>query len=297
MGEKFSLIFCAYLYKFTLTKASYVVQYKYLKRYSKKGSGIMTIEEWKEQSRNKGLSAEEISRLSGIPLETVREVIWGTQIPKFAVWERINEAMKRAECNMVREALNYGCPNKRDDYDINDYLAIPDGIRVELIDGVIYDMAAPSNIHQVLIVHIVSRLSNYIQDNKGKCVPFVAPSDVKLSEKDNKTVVQPDIFVVCDRDIAKKRFFESAPDLVIEILSPSTKKIDLGDKMRKYRETGVREYWIIDPIQKRVVVHDFEHTDIPKTYGFDCKVPVEIFNKECKIDFEEIYRQIEFMYE
>ncbi len=257
----------------------------------------MTIEEWKDKCSKMGFTAQEIAELSGLPTDTVRAVIWGMQIPKFAVWERLDEALKGAENNMVREALNYGCPNKRDDYNIDDYLAIPDGIRVELIDGVIYDMATPSNIHQVMIVKIVSRLNAFIEKNKGKCVPFVAPSDVKLSEEDDKTVVQPDVFVVCNRDNAKKRFFESAPDLVIEILSPSTKKRDSGIKMRKYRETGVREYWIVDPIQKHVVVHDFEHTDIPKTYEFDCKVPVEIFNKECKIDFEEIYRQIEFMYE
>ena len=255
----------------------------------------MTIEEWKEKSQNKGLSAEYIATLSGIPLKTVRAVIWGTQIPKFAVWERLDETLKRAGSNMVREALNYGCLNKREDYDINDYLAIPDGIRVELIDGVIYDMATPSNIHQILIVKIVSRLNAFIEKNKGKCVPFVAPLDVKLSEEDDKTVVQPDVFLVCDRDIAKKRFFESAPDLVIEIISPSSKKRDSGIKMRKYREAGVREYWIVDPIQKHVVVHDFERTDIPKTYGFDCKVPVGIFDGKCVIDFEEIYQQIEFM--
>ncbi len=141
------------------------------------------------------------------------------------------------------------------------------------------------------------RAISFIEKNKGTCVPFVAPSDVKLSEEDDKTVVQPDVFVVCDRDIAKKRFFESAPDLVIEILSPSTKKHDSGLKMRKYKETGVREYWVVDSIQKHVVVHHFESTDIPKTYGFDAKVPVGIFDDNCLIDFEEIYKQIEFMYE
>ena len=257
----------------------------------------MTIQEWKEQSQSKGLSAEEIAELSGVSVGTVRAVIWGTKIPKFAMWERLDEVLKQAGPNMAREAMNYSCVKKRQDYNIDDYLAIPDGIRVELIDGVIYDMATPTNIHQVLIVHIVSRLFNYIQDNDGTCVPFVAPLDVQPSEEDNKTMVQPDVFVVCDRDIAKKRFFESAPDFVIEILSPSTKKRDLGIKLRKYKETGVREYWIVDPIQKHVIVHHFEVTDIPKTYGFDSKVPVGIFDDKCVIDFEEIYRQIEFMYE
>lgn len=257
----------------------------------------MTIEEWKEKCSNMGLTAQEIAELSGVSVDIVRAVIWGTQIPKFAVWEKLDEALKKAGSDMVREALNYSYANQRQDYNIDDYLTIPDGIRVELIDGVIYDMATPTNIHQALIVKIVSRLNDFIEKNKGTCVPFVAPLDVKPSEEDNKTMVQPDVFVVCDRDIAKKRFFESAPDLVIEVLSPSTKKRDSGIKMRKYKETGVREYWIVDPVQKLVVVHHFESTDIPKTYGFDAKVPVGIFDGNCVIDFEEIYSQIEFMYE
>ena len=133
----------------------------------------MTIEEWKEECSRMGYTAQEIAELSGVPIDTVRAVIWGTQIPKFAVWERLDETLKQAGNSMMREALNYSCPNKRDDYDINDYLAIPDGIRVELIDGVIYDMATPSNIHQVLLVKIISRLNVFIEKNKGTCVPEV----------------------------------------------------------------------------------------------------------------------------
>ena len=87
----------------------------------------MTIEEWKDKCSKMGFTAQEIADISGVPIDTVRAVIWGTQIPKFALWERIDEALKKSEANMVREALNYGCPNKREDYDINDYLAIPDG--------------------------------------------------------------------------------------------------------------------------------------------------------------------------
>ena len=246
----------------------------------------MTIEEWKDKCSRMGFTAQEIADLSGVPVDTVRAVIWGTQIPKFALWERLDEALKTSEETMVREALNYSCPNKRQDYDINDYLAIPDGIRVELIYGVIYDMTAPSNIHQVLLIKIAGRINVFIEKNNGKCITFVAPSDVKLSEKDDKTVVQPDIFVVCDRDIAKKRFFESAPDLVIEILSPSTKKLDLGDKMRKYKETGVREYWIVDPDKNRIMVYNFE-TEDTGDYTFSDSVKAGIYN-DFFINFSEI---------
>ena len=168
------------------------------------------------------------------------------------------------------------------------------GMNIMPVFGV---LSVPDTIPYQSDIRFTKETKGFIEKNNGKCVPFVAPSDVKLSEQDDKTVVQPDIFVVCDRDIAKKSFFGSAPDLVIEILSPSTKNLDFGDKMRKYKETGVREYWIVDPIQKRVVVHYFESKDIPKTYGFDAKVPVGIFGDGCVIDFAEIYNQIEFMYE
>ena len=74
----------------------------------------MTIEEWKEECSRMGYTAQEIAELSGLSIDTVRAVIWGTQIPKFAVWERLDETLKRAGSNMVREALNYGCLNKRE---------------------------------------------------------------------------------------------------------------------------------------------------------------------------------------
>ena len=83
---------------------------------------------------------------------------------------------------------------------------------------------------------------------------------------------------------------------MIEILSESTKKTDSYLKLMKYQNAGVREYWLVDPEKKKVIVYDFEQEEIPKIYGFDTQVPVGIFGGECKVDFAEIYEEIRFIY-
>ena len=120
--------------------------------------------------------------------------------------------------------------------------------------------------------------------------------DVQL-DCDDKTMVQPDVMVVCDRDKIINRCLYGAPDFVVEILSPSTSKKDSTIKLKKYKDAGVREYWMVDPDKKKVVVYDWNKSDIPVVYGFDAKVPVGIFDGECEIDFAEIYEEIAFLYE
>ena len=103
-------------------------------------------------------------------------------------------------------------------------------------------------------------------------------------------MVQPDVFVVFNRDIIKRKRIFGAPDLVIEVLSPSTRKKDTVKKLEKYCEAGVREYWTVNPDKERVIIHHFEDEDdyIPKIYTFDDRVPVLIYEGDCLIDFKEI---------
>lgn len=200
------------------------------------------------------------------------------------------------EVNMVKEeAAAYGV-KRQGEYTLEDYYAIPDDIRVELIDGVIYDMSAPTLVHQRLAGRIFSILDVFVLSKKGKCIPFVSPIDVQL-DCDDKTMVQPDVMVVCDRDKIRNRCLYGAPDFVVEILSPSTSKKDSTIKLNKYKAAGVREYWMVDPDKKKVVVYDWSKSEMPTVYGFDAKVPVGIFRGECEIDFPEIYEQITFLYE
>ena len=106
------------------------------------------------------------------------------------------------------------------DKTLEDYLALPEGVRVELIDGVFYDMAAPSSPHTYVAADIREIFKAYIKANKGQCVPFAAPIDVQL-DCDDKTVVQPDAMIICDRSKITKPRIVGAPDLVVEVLSPS----------------------------------------------------------------------------
>ena len=185
---------------------------------------------------------------------------------------------------------------KQGEYTLEDYYALPDERRVELIDGVIYDMSAPTTIHQLIGLEIWGQLQKFIRKKKGTCIPFAAPVDVQL-DCDDRTMVQPDVLVVCDRDKIIKRCIYGAPDFVVEVLSPSTKRKDGIIKLSKYISAGVREYWIVDPDKKQVVVYDFQKEDYPVIYGFGGEIPVGIFDGECQIDFAEIYEYMRFLYE
>ena len=126
---------------------------------------------------------------------------------------------------------------------------------------------------------------------------MISPVDVQL-DCDEKTMVQPDVVVVCDRSKVIRRCTCTARrSLVIEILSPSTRRKDVTIKLNKYIAAGVREYWIIDPDQCRVLVYDFSAAIYPVIYGFDAKIPVAIWDGDCVIDFQEVYDYIHFLYE
>lgn len=198
------------------------------------------------------------------------------------------------EVNMVKEEATYGV-KRQGEYTLEDYYAIPDERRVELIDGVIYDMAAPTSVHQILSGKIFNKLDAHVSKKKGTCIPIISPIDVQLDCND-KTMVQPDVVVICDRSKVIMRCIYGAPDFVLEVLSPSTSKKDSTIKLRKYKAAGVQEYWMVDPDKKKVVVYDWSKSEIPTVYGFDVKVPVGIFRGECEVDFVEIYQQIEFLY-
>lgn len=133
-------------------------------------------------------------------------------------------------------------------FSVADYLGWPDEERWELIDGVPYNMSpAPSIKHQTVAGRVFSRLEQFL---KGKpCKPFIAPVDVVLSEHD---VVQPDLLVVCQPEKVGEKAIHGAPDLVVEVLSPSTALKDMREKKALYERAGVREYLVIDPLENYV---------------------------------------------
>jgi Uma2 family endonuclease len=181
-------------------------------------------------------------------------------------------------------------------YTLEDYLKLPDEQRVELIDGVFYDMAAPTTVHQSIAGFLYKKFLDFVMENKGPCFPFISPVDVQL-DCDDKTVVQPDVLVVCDRSKYRNGRVFGAPDLVVEVLSPSSRKKDMQIKLAKYYNAGVREYWIIDPEKKLLVQYDMEHLELPVVYNADMEIPVLIWDGTCRIDLKEMYEAISFLWE
>lgn len=213
--------------------------------------------------------------------ESVQEKKEVKKEPLYVLQETVSEK------DMIKEASLKYALKRQGEYTLEDYYALPDDQRVELIDGVIYDMAAPNMAHQTAATAITVQLNNYINSRGGKCFAYSAPVDVQL-DGNNRTMVQPDVLVICDKDKIIKRCIYGAPDLVVEILSPSSARKDLTVKLAKYIGAGVREYWVIDLRLEKVIVYDIEHECRTTIYGMNKHIPVQIFGGDCQISFDGI---------
>jgi Uma2 family endonuclease len=186
--------------------------------------------------------------------------------------------------------------NKR--YTYADYLTWLDDKSRELIHGFIKMMSpAPRIEHAKVNFNILWHLGAIVKKNKGKCKVFAAPFDVRFPKKsettDDKidTVVQPDICVICDLSKLDTRGCCGAPDMIVEILSPSTLKKDVTEKFALYEESGVKEYWIVHPNDKAVTVFLLQEDgkyNSGTIYECEGKVPVHVFDN-CLIDLKDIF--------
>ena len=158
---------------------------------------------------------------------------------------------------------------------IDDIYALPDGERAELIDGRIYYMAPPSRKHQHIAGELFATIRNYIHSNSGSCQPYIAPFAVFLNA-DDRNYVEPDISVICNPNKLNDKGCVGAPDWIIEIVSPSSRRMDYFTKLFKYRTAGVREYWIVDPDKNRVTVYSFD-SDSMEEYTFTDNTPSGIY--------------------
>ena len=160
----------------------------------------------------------------------------------------------------MADALKYDEFDKNSRYTYSDYLQWEGQQRYQLINGESFMMASPSVTHQAILMELSLKFGNWLQ---GKtCRVFASPLDVRLFPKDDNsddTVVQPDLLVVCDKSKIGKGSINGAPDLVIEIVSPSNTHSELFYKFQYYLEAKVQEYWVIDPETKKAQVHIYDN--------------------------------------
>ena len=172
-----------------------------------------------------------------------------------------------------------------------DYYNLPDDVSAELINGKLYYMASPTQLHQEISMELSRRIANYLANIGGPCKVLPAPFDVKL-HKNKDDIVQPDISIICDRNKLDGKRCNGAPDWIIEIVSPSSATHDYVTKMMLYENAGVKEYWIVNPQEKTIVIYNFQSkSDIISEYSFEDKIKVGIY-EDLAIDFAEISKII-----
>lgn len=181
-------------------------------------------------------------------------------------------------------------------YTYADLLAWDDNTRYELYDGQPVALASPSNAHQLICAELLRQLANYLVGKRCKVYP--APFDVRLFEEKNDSpeevsaVVQPDLSVICDSSKTDGHGCKGAPDMVVEVTSPSTARYDRLLKFNLYQRAGVREYWIVDPAARVVSVYTLKDGYYrAAAYGADSSVRVGILD-DCTIDLSTVFPEI-----
>lgn len=300
--------------------------------------GMMTIEEMNQIREELHLTYQDICFDSGVPISTVQKILGGiTKNPRIETMRKLEETLRRKKylhdsqrntiagaqnrsngtefyreetrpAGMLRETPSiYGIGGNTARRDAHVWTAaereaLPPERRTELIDGVLYDMASPRLSHQRVIMDIYNQFYECMKLHPSECQVYMSPADVCL-DRDEYTMLVPDLFIVCARDKLTEKNVQGAPDFVMEVLSPSTSASDKFIKLRKYCEAGVREYWIVDIKQRIVTVYtagddpdgeeDGFHNYTPTLYTFSDHIPVYISDGKCEIDMNLVREDLE----
>lgn len=203
----------------------------------------------------------------------------------YEVWLRTRE--RQMDC--VKEESNYASKIEKQsgEYTLEDYYNLPEDKHAELIDGEFYYHGSTNCIHQRLSVSILFSIESFIRKREGKCMVFHAPFDVNL-DCDDKTMLQPDILILCDRDKIKTWGIYGHPDFCMEIVSESSRRLDCIKKLQKYVDAGVREYWILDPSRKVMMTYWWEDDYLPHVYPLSGKLGIKLYQEELMIDLDEL---------
>lgn len=157
--------------------------------------------------------------------------------------------------------------------------------RFETIHGVTYDIGQQSAVHEILVNELHDRIWDYVKRKKSPCRVFKFGRALYI--ENSRDYILPDVIVMCDKSRCPNRTCVGAPDMVVEVVSKSSKLRDYNIKSNLYTSSGVREYWIVDVVDEEVFV--IQDGDIANysVYDFDSKIPVGIF-EDLMIDFREI---------
>ncbi len=259
----------------------------------------------------RGYSVAKLSEYSGVPIGTLQKLLRGDSVnPRKATLDALEKVLLGDEKLYPGKAYTYQMDSQpwtlnqprvygaeriyveQGELTLQEYYALPDDRRVELIDGIFYDMAAPSTLHQHIAGMVYRWISEFIEENGGECIPFISPVDVQL-DCSVKTMIQPDVIIVCDPKKVKHFGIYGAPDFVLEVLSKSTKKRDITLKLMKYMEAGVKEYWAIDTDKRILIVYLVEEDAIPYIYPLKGEAGVQLYGGRLRIDLEKINRAID----
>ena len=287
----------------------------------------VSAEEMRAFKRQYRLTNDQISVGSGVPLGTVQKIFSGeTKNPGYKTMALLEQYFLSLEkkgyqylpmsadragisgdarisdgVGIVGEGSeDYGGTaarkfNHEQRYTIQDYFIQPNDRRAELIAGKFCDMAAPSIQHQRIVGSIYRQLADYLDKEQCGCEAFISPCAVQPDPRDESTVLEPDVFVVCDSSKITAAYIVGAPDLVIEVASPGTSGRDAGIKLSIYRDAGVREYWMIDPQQGYAVIYTLQKDNaedgksvygypFPEIHSLKETIPVIISDRKLMID-------------
>lgn len=169
---------------------------------------------------------------------------------------------------------------KTQTFTIKDIYNLPEGQRAELIGGQLYDMAPPNRMHQEISFALSRKIADHIDSKQGDCRVYPAPFAIFLNT-DEETYLEPDISVICDKNKLSDRGCEGAPDWIIEVVSPSSRKMDYNTKNFLYANAGVREYWIVDPARERTTIYHYEEDAAPAIVPFNQTIQAGIYSDLC----------------
>lgn len=236
----------------------------------------------------RGITQTELSKQTGITQADISKMERAEGNPSLATISRITTALK---CSLAMD-LDILSEKEGRLHTITDIYDMTGDERVELIDGIIYDMGYPGVMHAMIISYLHNKFADYIEDKAGAC--HVMQNVGLIFEDSIHNYFVPDLMVICDRSKIGTHMVTGPADLIVEVVSPSNPNHDYRTKLAKYMEMGVREYWIVDPGREKIVVYAECDDYIPAIYpianspAVDVDIPVGIYDGDLVIEVQGI---------